>query len=462
MELTKLTIAEMSRRLAAGEVTSVQLAQAFLDRIAAENDALGAFITVTGELALSQAAAADERRSKGEALSPVDGIPYALEDNYCTVDVLTSCASLMLADFVPTYSATAYEKLTAAGAVLLGKVNMDEFGFGASTETSYYGAAKNPANPEYVGGVAACVAAGMTPAVLCTYATASAALSGVVALTPSYGRISRNGIVATASSLDMPGVAAATLEDAAMLLNIVAGHDSMDAATWPEAMPDLTACGADVTGMKIGIPAELLEVDPAIKAVLFSAAAALEAHGAVVETISLPHARYAVPAHTVLTCAEGFSCLGRYSGIHFGYRSPNAESLDDIYTMSRSEGFGHNVKRTVLLGTYVLGSENYEEYYKRAQRVRTLIAQDFDSVFAQYDCLLAPALPCTAWKVGENRKDAYACTAAANLSGLCSMTLPYGNSENGLPIALQLLGAQKGEVAAAKAAAVLEAVKKEA
>lgn len=462
MELTKLTIAEMSRKLAAGEVTSVQLVQAFLDRIAAENEKLGAFITVTTDLALSQAKAADERRSKGEALSAVDGIPYALEDNYCTEDVLTSCASLMLADFVPTYSATAYAKLTAVGAVLLGKVNMDEFGFGASTETSYYGAVKNPANAERVGGVAACVAAGMTPAVLCTYATASAALSGAVALTPSYGRISRNGIVATASSLDMPGIAAATIEDAAMLLNIVAGHDPMDAATWPEAMPDLTTCGADVSGLKIGLPAELLEVDPAVKEAVFAAAAALEAKGAVVETVSLPHAKYAVPAHTVLTCAEGFSCLGRYSGIHFGYRSPNAESLDDIYTMSRSEGFGHNVKRTILLGTYFLGSANYEEYYKRAQRVRTLIAQDFDGVFAQYDCLLAPALPCTVWKIGENRKDAYACTAAANLSGLCSLTLPCGKSADGMPIAAQLIGAQKGEVAVAKAAAALESVMKEA
>jgi len=458
MDIRDLTVAELSALLAEGKLSSTEITKAYLSAIEKEDGFIRSYITVTAEKALSDAAAADERRSRGTPLSPLDGIPFALKDNFCTKGIKTTCASRMLENFVPPYTATAVKKLEQAGCVLLGKLNMDEFAMGSSTETSYFFKTKNPVDPERVpggssGGSAAAVAARLAPFALGTDTGGSirqpAAFCGIVGMKPTYGRVSRFGVVAFASSLDQVGPMTRTVYDNALILSVIAGHDPMDASSLPHPVPDYAASAKDgiLDGMRVGLPEELLGpgISPAIREAVLKAADVLREKGAVVEKCSLPRVKYALPAYYIISSAEAASNLGRYDGIRFGYAAQDVESISELYTKSRSEGFGWEVKRRILLGTFALSSGYYDAYYKRAQQVRTLIMQDYDNAFERFDCLLTPVAPVTAWKFGEMSKDplemyaADICTVSVNVAGLCGLSVPCGTDENGLPIGAQLI-----------------------
>ncbi|MGI6150828.1 MAG: Asp-tRNA(Asn)/Glu-tRNA(Gln) amidotransferase subunit GatA [Christensenellales bacterium] len=458
MDIRDFTVAELSTMLADGKITSTEITKAYLSAIEKEDSQICSYITVTAERALADAAAADKRRSDNAPLSPLDGIPYALKDLFCTEGIKTTCASRMLSDFVPPYTATAVKKLEDAGCVLLGKLNMDEFAMGSSTETSYFFKTKNPADIERVpggssGGSAAAVAARLAPFSLGTDTGGSirqpAAFCGIVGMKPTYGRVSRFGVVAFASSLDQVGPMTRTVYDNAMVLSVIAGQDPLDAASLPHPVPDYTASAAPgrLDGMRIGLPEELFVpgISPAIKEAVLQAAETLRAQGAIVEPCSLPRVEYALPAYYIISSAEASSNLGRYDGVSFGYAANDAESITELYTRSRSEGFGWEVKRRIMMGTFTLSSGYYDAYYKRAQQVRTLIIQDYQAVFQKFDCLLAPVAPVSAWKLGEMSADplqmyaADICTVSVNVAGLCGMSVPCGTDENGMPIGAQLI-----------------------
>ena len=474
MELTKLTVAELIPLLAKGELLSSELTEAYLNRIAQADEEICAYLTVTAELARSQAAAADARRREGRPLSPLDGIPYALKDNICTEGIATTCASRMLEDFIPPYSATVAKKLETAGCVLLGKVNMDEFAMGSSTETSYFKKTKNPRDVSRVpggssGGSAAAVAAELAPFAIGTDTGGSirqpAAFCGVVGMKPTYGRVSRYGVVAFASSLDQVGPLTRTVEDSALILSVLAGQDPMDASSLPHPVPDYrAAAGQSAAGLKIGLPKEFFGegIAPSTREAVLCAAKALEKQGAILEECSLPLTQYALPAYYIISSAEACSNLGRYDGIKYGHRAGSAKSIGDIYTQSRSEGFGDEVKRRILLGTFALSSGYYDAYYNRAQQARTLIMQDYARAFERFDCLLTPVSPVTAWKFGEMSADplemyaADICTVSINVAGLCALSLPCGKDENGLPIGAQLIGRPLAEETLYRAGAAIE------
>lgn len=458
MDIRDFTVAELSKMLAKGAVSSTEITRAYLSAIEKEDGEIRSYITVTADRALADAAAADERRSKNAPLSPLDGIPYALKDLFCTEGIRTTCASKMLETFVPPYTATAVKKLSDAGCVLLGKLNMDEFAMGSSTETSYFAKTKNPVNKERVpggssGGSAAAVAARLAPFSLGTDTGGSirqpSAFCGIVGLKPTYGRVSRFGVVAFASSLDQVGPMTRTVYDNAMVLSAIAGNDPLDAASLPHPVPDYTASAAPgrLEGMRVGLPDELFVdgVSPTIKAAVLKAAESLAEKGATVERCSLPRVEYALPAYYIISSAEASSNLGRYGGVGFGYAAKDAESIAELYTRSRSEGFGWEVKRRILLGTFALSSGYYDAYYKRAQQARTLIMQDYDAAFEHFDCLLAPVAPITAWRFGEMSADplqmyaADICTVSVNVAGLCGMSVPCGTDDNGMPIGAQLI-----------------------
>ncbi|MGI6192967.1 MAG: Asp-tRNA(Asn)/Glu-tRNA(Gln) amidotransferase subunit GatA [Christensenellales bacterium] len=458
MDIRDYTVAELSALLAKKELTSTEITTAYLSAIEQEDGRVCSYITVTKERALKEAAAADERRARNAPLSPLDGIPYALKDNFCTEGIKTTCASRMLENFVPPYTATAAKKLEEAGCVLLGKLNMDEFAMGSSTENSHFFQTKNPVDPECVpggssGGSAAAVAARLAPFALGTDTGGSirqpASFCGIVGMKPTYGRVSRFGVVAFASSLDQVGPMTRTVYDNALILSVIAGRDPMDASSLPHDVPDYAACATpqSLDGMRIGLPEELMGagISPAIREAILKAAEALREKGAVVEPCSLPRAEYALPAYYIISSAEAASNLGRYDGIRFGYAAKDAESLSELYTKSRSEGFGWEVKRRIMLGTFALSSGYYDAYYKRAQQARTLIMQDYDEAFKKFDCLLTPVSPVTAWKFGEMSKDplemyaADICTVSVNVAGLCGMSVPCGTDENGLPIGAQFI-----------------------
>lgn len=458
MDIRDLTAAELSALLAEGKLSSVEITKAYLSAIEKEDGQIRSYITVTAEKALADAAASDERRAKNAPLSPLDGIPFALKDNFCTQGIPTTCASRMLENFVPPYTATAAKKLEDAGCVLLGKLNMDEFAMGSSTENSYFFKTQNPVSPERVpggssGGSAAAVAAKLAPFALGTDTGGSirqpAAFCGIVGMKPTYGRVSRFGVVAFASSLDQVGPMTKTVYDNALILSVIAGHDPMDASSLPHDVQDYAASAVPdgLSGMRIGLPEELFGpgISPAIRNAVLKAAEDLRAKGAIVESCSLPRVAYALPAYYIISSAEAASNLGRYDGIRFGYAAKDAENLSDLYTKSRSEGFGWEVKRRIMLGTFALSSGYYDAYYKRAQQVRTLIMQDYDKAFEQFDCLLTPVSPVTAWKFGEMSKDplemyaADICTVSVNVAGLCGMSVPCGTDENGMPIGAQLI-----------------------
>ncbi|SEQ61931.1 aspartyl/glutamyl-tRNA(Asn/Gln) amidotransferase subunit A [Amphritea atlantica] len=450
------TLAGLAQGLAAGEFSSVELTQSYLDRIKAEDGALNSFITVTEEQALSQAQAADQRRAAGEA-GPFTGLPIAHKDIFCTEGVRTSCGSRMLDNFISPYNATVIENFNRAGAVSLGKTNMDEFAMGSSNESSFYGPARNPWNTECVpggssGGSAAAIAGGLVPGATGTDTGGSirqpAALCGITGLKPTYGRVSRYGMIAYASSLDQGGPMARTAEDNAIMLNVMAGFDPKDSTSIDKAVPDYTLTLNDsLKGLKIGLPKEYFsdEIDPQITAQVQAAIKEFEALGATVKEVSLPNSHLAIPAYYIIAPAEASSNLSRFDGVRYGYRCNDPVDLEDMYKRSRGEGFGEEVKRRIMVGTYALSEGFYDAYYKKALQIRRLIQQDFVNVLAEVDIIMGPTTPHPAFKLGEKTSDPVAMymedifTISLNLAGMPGMSIPCGFA-NGLPVGLQLIG----------------------
>ncbi len=449
------SISQLARSLRAREFSSVELTQHFLRRIKQHQD-LNAYITVTEELALAQAKAADERLAAGED-GLLLGLPIAQKDIFCTLGVKTSCGSKMLDNFIAPYNATVVEKLNAQGAVLLGKLNMDEFAMGSSNETSYYGAVKNPWDTNAVpggssGGSAAAVAARLAVCATGTDTGGSirqpAAFCGITGLKPTYGRVSRYGMIAYASSLDQGGPMAYSAEDAAILLQAMAGFDAKDSTSVDHPVPDYSA-GLDtpLAGLKIGLPTEFFGegLSDDVAQVLQAAIAEYRKLGAEIIDISMPNLKLAIPAYYVIAPAECSANLSRFDGVRFGYRCENPADLTDLYTRSRGEAFGKEVKRRILMGTYALSAGYYDAYYIKAQKIRRLISEDFKKALAQVDVIMGPVTPTTAFGIGEKMGDPISMyladiyTIAINLAGVPAMSVPAGFS-NGKPVGLQIIG----------------------
>ncbi len=450
------TLVEQRQALQAGEISSHELTQLYLQRIGQHQSTLNSFISVTGEQALEQAQAVDAARADG-AVMPLAGIPIAHKDIFCTEGVRTSCGSRMLDDFIAPYDATVVEHLGAAGAVSLGKTNMDEFAMGSSNETSHYGPVRNPWDCARVpggssGGSAAAVAARLIPAATATDTGGSirqpAAFCGVTGLKPTYGRVSRFGMVAYASSLDQGGVIGISAEDCALLLGVMAGFDAQDSTCVEHPVPDYSAeLETSLDGLRIALPREFFEasLDPRIRASMDEALALWESQGAKLIEVSLPHLSLATPAYYVIASAECSSNLARYDGVRYGHRCEDPEDLDDLFCRSREEGFGAEVRRRIMLGTYALSAGYYQAYYGKAQRVRQLIRQDFQQIFDQADVIAAPVSPVLPFALGEKLEDPLAMyqmdcyTIPVNLAGLPGLSLPTRPIE-GLPSAVQLIG----------------------
>jgi aspartyl-tRNA(Asn)/glutamyl-tRNA(Gln) amidotransferase subunit A len=451
-----LTLRELSDKLSAGATSSVELTQHFLDRIAAQDSKINSFVSVTAESALAAAQAADVARAAGKA-GPLTGIPLAHKDIFCTQGVRTACGSKMLDSFVAPYNAHVVDRLAAAGMVMLGKTNMDEFAMGSSNETSFYGAVANPWDLTKVpggssGGSAAAVAARLAPAATGTDTGGSirqpAALCGITGLKPTYGRVSRWGMIAFASSLDQAGPMTQTAEDAALMLNAMAGFDERDSTSAQQAVPDYTAdLNKDLKGLRVGIPKSWFGegLDDGVARQVRAALAELEKQGAKLVEIDLPNADLAVPTYYVLAPAEASSNLSRFDGVRYGHRCDAPKDLTDLYKRSRAEGFGSEVKRRILVGTYVLSAGYYDAYYLKALKTRRLIAEDFAKAFAEVDVIAGPTAPTTAFGIGEKADDPVTMylsdiyTIAVNLAGLPGMSIPCGES-GGMPVGLQLIG----------------------
>jgi aspartyl-tRNA(Asn)/glutamyl-tRNA(Gln) amidotransferase subunit A len=457
MDLHALTIHELHDLLGTREVSSRDVTEAFYRRIEALDDRVHAYLTLTRERALKQADQADHRRQTGEP-GALLGVPLAIKDVICTEGVRTTCGSRILHNFVPPYDATVVERLKAAGAIVLGKANMDEFAMGSSTEHSAYGITRNPWDLSVIpggssGGSAAAVAADECAAALGTDTGGSirqpAACCGIVGLKPTYGRVSRYGLVAFASSLDQIGPMTKDVRDAAILLNVIGGNDPRDSTSAAVAMPDFTrALTGSVKGLRIGIPRQYFidGIDPEVERAVRAAVKVLEESGATTDAVSLPHTEYGVAAYYILAPSEASSNLARYDGVKYGYRTPQWSNLRDMYMRTRDDGFGAEVKRRIMLGTYALSAGYYEAYYKKAQQVRTLIRRDFEEVFQQVDVLVAPTAPTPAFKIGEKIDDPLQMylsdvfTITINLAGIPAISLPCGFSSAGLPIGLQIIG----------------------
>jgi len=460
-ELTELTIHEAHALLKKDELSSVDLTRAYLDRIDALDGQLHAYLVVTSEQALEQARRADERRAKGED-DPLLGIPVAYKDVLCTKGIETTCGSKILAGYRPPYTAKVIDKLEARGAVMLGKTNMDEFAMGSSTENSGYGVTRNPWDTERVpggssGGSAAAVAAQMATAALGSDTGGSirqpASLCGVVGLKPSYGRVSRYGLVAYASSLDQIGPFARSVADVAVLLGAIAGHDLQDSTSVDVPVPDYTAAlTPDLKGGKVGVPKEYFieGIDPAVERIVRAAIDQLKELGATVQEVSLPHTDMALPVYYLIAPAEASANLARFDGIRYGPRE-QGDTLWDTYCQTREAGFGPEVKRRIMLGTYALSAGYYDAYYLKAQKVRTLIKQDFDAAFEDVDVIACPVSPTTAFRIGEKVDDPLQMylsdvfTLALNLAGNCGISVPCGFDDDNLPVGLQLVGPAFGE-----------------
>lgn len=458
MEITKLTVHELVDLLKKKEITSSEIVQAYAEKIGQSEEKVQAFVTTLTEEALEEAKKIDEKREKGEEVFPLAGIPIGIKDNICTKGVRTTCSSKMLENFIAPYDATITKKVKEQELIDMGKLNMDEFAMGGSTEYSYFKKTRNPWNLNKVpggssGGSAAAVAAELVPWAIGTDTGGSirqpASFCGVVGMKPTYGLVSRFGIVAFASSLDQAGPITKDVTDCAMLLNVLAGHDEMDTTSVPVEEKDYTkALKEEVKGLKIGVPKEFFGegINEEVKESLQKAIEKYKELGAEVEEFSLDIAEYSLATYYIIACAEASSNLGRFDGIRYGYRTKNFENLKDIYVNSRSEGFGPEVKRRIILGTYVLSSGYYDAYYKKAQQVRTLVMKEFNEAFEKYDVILTPTSPTVAFDIGSRSKNplemylADLCTVPVNIAGLPGISIPCGVDKEGMPIGMQLIG----------------------
>ena len=467
------SIAETVRNIVSGEITATALVESTLERIGKLDDKLGAYLAIDKAGALGQAAVIDQKRKDGQPLGSLVGVPISLKDNLVTKGVVTTAGSKILDGWIPPYDATVVTKLRAAGAIILGKTNMDEFGMGSSTERSAFKPAKNPWDTTRVpggssGGSAVAVSAGMCVASLGTDTGGSirqpAAFCGTVGMKPTYGRVSRWGVVAFASSLDQVGPLTRSVTDAVALMQVISGHDPKDATSLDTPVPNFReALAGDVKGLRIGIPAEYFggDIDPQIRAAIAKAVAALVDRGAATVDINLPHTALALPAYYIVAPAEASSNLSRYDGIRYGKRV-DATDLLEMYMKTRGAGFGPEVKRRIMLGTYALRSGYYDAYYKKAQQIRTLIKQDFDKAFQFCDVVLTPTTPTAAFEIGSKSTplDMYLgdiFTLSCNLAGLPGLSVPCGLTDENLPIGVQLLGKPLDEVTLLRAAAAIEA-----
>jgi aspartyl-tRNA(Asn)/glutamyl-tRNA(Gln) amidotransferase subunit A len=471
-----LTIHQAHELLRARQISARDLYQSVEARIAAVESDLHAYLLLTRDLARQQADEADQRLRSGQGVTALTGIPIALKDNLCANGIRTTCASKILEGFVPPYDATVVARLRSAGAVFAGKTNMDEFAMGSSTENSAFGATRNPWGRDRIpggssGGSAAAVAADACLGALGSDTGGSirqpAACCGVVGLKPTYGRVSRFGLVAFASSLDQIGPFAKDVEDCALLLNAIAGHDPNDSTSADVPRPDYTAdLRTGVRGLRVGVPKEYFVsgMDRAVEESVRTAVRVLEREGAAIEEVSLPHTEYAVAVYYLLATAEASSNLARYDGVKYGSRAKSPANLIDLYFRSRAEGFGPEVKRRIMLGTYALSSGYYDAYYAKAQRVRTLIKRDFDRVFERVDVIATPTAPTPAFRFGEKTQDPLQMylsdifTISVNLAGVPALSLPCGVSPDGLPIGLQIIGKPFAESTILRAAAAYERV----
>ncbi|MBT6176500.1 MAG: Asp-tRNA(Asn)/Glu-tRNA(Gln) amidotransferase subunit GatA [Deltaproteobacteria bacterium] len=457
MEILNNTMQELSQKLQSGDVSSKEATQAALSQIEKTQD-MGAWLHVASKEAMAQAEASDARRKSNDALGPLDGIPLGLKDIFLTRDIPTTCGSKILEGFLPPYSAHVVEKLDAAGAVMLGKLNMDEFAMGSSNEHSAYGPVRNPWGENKVpggssGGSAAAVANLSAFGTLGTDTGGSirqpAALTGTVGLKPTYGRVSRYGVIAFASSLDQVGPMTRTVTDSALLLGNIAGYDPRDATSKNKEVPDYSATLDDgVKGLKIGVPKEYFidGIDPEIRQSVDAALSYYESQGAELVEVSLPHTSHGIATYYLIATAEASSNLARYDGVRYGLRKDPGGGLLDMYKATRAAGFGHEVKRRIMLGTYSLSAGYYDAYYLKAQKVRTLLRQDFEKAFEKVDVIITPTTPQTAFTMGENMDDpvsmylADVFTVSANLAGLPGLSLPCGFSKAGMPMGMQVLG----------------------
>ena len=458
MSILDLTALELGKKIKSGEITSLQATEAVIKQIKAVEEQVHSYVTLDGEGAMKRAKEVQAQIEAGTLTGPLAGVPAAIKDNMCTKDMRTTCSSKILENFVPTYTAEAVLNLEKAGAVILGKTNMDEFAMGSTTETSYYGVTRNPWNTEHVpggssGGSCAAVAANE-----CFYALGSdtggsirqpSSFCGVTGIKPTYGTVSRYGLIAYGSSLDQIGPVAKDVSDCAAILEAISSHDLKDSTSMARTDCDFTsALKDDVKGMKIGIPSSYFGegLDEEVRAAILKAADILKEKGAIVETFDLGLVDYAIPAYYVIASAEASSNLSRFDGIKCGYRTKEYEGLHNMYKKTRSEGFGPEVKRRIMLGSFVLSSGYYDAYYLKALRTKALIKKEFDKAFAKYDLILAPASPDTAPKLGSSLSDPLKMylgdiyTISVNLAGLPGMTVPCGMDSKGLPIGMQLIG----------------------
>ncbi len=487
MNITELTVHELQEKIRNKELTSYEITKAYIDRINKKEKDVGAFVTINENEAIENAKKIDEIIENGkfddstkidesniDSSNNLAGIPIGIKDNLCTKGIKTTCSSKMLENFVAPYDATVVEKVKSEKMPILGKLNMDEFAMGSSTENSAIKVTHNPWNLDKVpggssGGSAAAVAADMVPFALGSDTGGSirqpASLCGVVGLKPTYGLVSRYGLVAFASSLDQVGPITKDVKDAAILLNVIAGHDEKDTTSYNMPKKDyVKSLKNDVKGLKIGVPKEFFGdgIDKEVKDKLYEAIETYKKLGAEVEECSLNVAEYALATYYIIACAEASSNLGRFDGLRYGYRADNIKDLKDLYVKSRTEGFGDEVKRRIILGTYVLSSGYYDAYYKKAQKARTFVKKQFDEQFKKYDVLLTPVSPTTAFNIGEKKENplemylADICTVSINIASVPAISIPCGVDSNGMPIGMQLIGDRFSEETILNAAYTFE------
>lgn len=473
MNITQLTVKELSQKLGNKEISSVEVTNAYYDKIKETDDEIGAYIRLTKDVAMKQAENADKILAEGKGTA-LTGIPYGMKDNICTKGSITSCASKMLENFNPPYDAFVTKKMNNESAVMLGKMNMDEFAMGSTTENSAFKITRNPVDKQRVpggssGGSAAAVAANEAAFTLGSDTGGSirqpASFCGVVGLKPTYGTVSRNGLVAFASSLDQIGPITKTVEDAAVVMNVIAGYDKLDSTSVNRVYGDFTAnIQSGVKGMKAALPKEYFGkgINEEVKNAIINSAKEYEKMGVEIDEVSIPAMEYALPAYYVISSSEASSNLARFDGVRYGYRSEKYEDIDELYKNTRSEGFGNEVKRRIMLGSFALSSGYYDAYYKKALQVRTLIINDFNKIFDNHDFIISPVAPTVAYKIGEKTNnsvemylgDIY--TVPVNIAGLPALSIPCGKDNNGMPIGLQLIGKAFSESTLLKAGYAFE------